>query len=296
MAKGTQKVPFDFLMNFNLPINLIRLSSFYMMFAVSCGNDAPGEKVLARVGDVYLYASELDHMPATNDSIGFVKSYTQNWINNQVLLQATKGNAETTSEIDQKVEKFRQELLMAEYEKTFLAKHLDTLVSDKQVNEFYVSHKSLFELRDYVVNVFYMKFDLSEKTASVAGNEIKNCKSAEEAKQIAEKYGSLATNMYLDPDAWLFFNDLLREVPVTIEDKARFLQNTNFFETSNQDDVYYVRIFDYKLKDETSPMALVKPKIKNLVLHERSQKLIDENRKQLIKEFSSKNEIENYVK
>lgn len=266
------------------------------MGTVSCGNEASGEKVLARVGDAYLYASDLEGMPATNDSIGFVRNYTRNWINNQVLVQATSSNAESTSEIDRKVEKFRQDLLLAEYEKQFLAKKLDTTVTEKQVSEFYTTHKSLFELRDYVVNVFYMKFDATEKTAATAGKEIQSCKSYEDAKRVEEKYAPVATNSYLDTNAWLFFNDLLREVPVNVEDKARFLQKNDFFETSSDDEVYYVRIFDYKLKDETSPMPLVKSKIKTFVLRERSQKLIEENRKALIKKFNSKNEIENYVK
>ncbi|HYG52761.1 MAG TPA: hypothetical protein VD905_17780 [Flavobacteriales bacterium] len=284
-------------MNFNLPIALFLLSSFYMMGTVSCGNDKSGEKILARVGNVCLYASDLQGVPETQDSIGFVRNYTQNWINNQVLLQATTGADEgSTNEIDKKVEKFRQDLLLAEYEKNFLAKNLDTVVTEKQINGFYASHKPLFELRDYVVNVFYMRFDANEKSAETAGREIQNCKTPEDASRIEQKYAAVATNSYLDPDAWLFFNDLLREVPVNVEDKARFLQNNRFFETSNDNEVYYVRIFDYKLKDETSPMNLVRPKIKNLILRERSQKLVEENRKTLIKKFSSSTEIENYVK
>jgi len=268
-----------------------------MLLAISCASKSGNDKILAKVGDKYLYATDIEGYNTGSDSTEFVKKFVANWINNQILIQhAQKNTGESTEEIDQKVEKLRQDLYLAEYEKDFIRKNLDTTVTKNQITEFYNANKPLFELRDYVVNVFYMKFDISEKNNSKIGNDIRNCKNASEAKKIEEKYSSLSVNSYLEPNAWIFFSDLMREVPITVDDKARFLELNNFYETKTEEDIYFVRIFDYKLKNETSPVNIVENKIKSLILRDRSQKLISTNRNNIIKQFNKENEVQNYTK
>lgn len=268
-----------------------------MMGSFSCGNSTSNEKVLAKVGNNYLYATNLPQFDDAKDSLDFIKKYTDNWINNQILIQhATQNSSATIEDIDQKVEKFRQDLLLAEFEKDLIAKKLDTTVTSAQINEFYDANKSLFELRDYVVNVFYMKFDISEKNNAKIASDIKNCKTTEDAKKVSSTYASLSVNSFLEPETWIFLTDLLREVPIDIDDKKKFLENNTFYETSTDEDLYYIRIFDYKLKNETSPLNLVENKIKTLLLRNRSQKLIETNRISIIKQFNQKNEVQNYTK
>lgn len=284
-------------MNINIPIPALLFSSLFMMGNFSCGNSTSNEKVLAKVGDTYLYTTDLPQFDNTKDSLDFVKKYTDNWINNQILIQhASQNGLSVNEDIDQKVEKFKQDLLLAEYEKDLIAKKLDTTVTAAQINEFYNSNRSLFELRDYVVNVFYMKFDISEKNNTKIASDIKNCKTAEDAKKVSSTYASLSVNSFLEPESWIFLTDLLREVPIDIDDKKRFLENNTFYETSTDEDLYYIRIFDYKLKNETSPVNLVENKIKTLILRSRSQKLIETNRISIIKQFNQKNEVQNYTK
>ena len=267
-----------------------------MMANFSCGNSNSNEKALAKVGDKYLYANEIQIDPSV-DSIQFIKKFTSSWIEKQILLEnAAEKNSATASEIDEKVEQYRKELDLAQYEKSFLDANLDTLVTDVQLEKFYTAHKNLFELRDYVVNVFYMKFDISENGNSKIGSEIENCKSMSEAKKIEEKYAQLSVNSFSEPNTWLFLSDLQREVPLKITDKSNFLTQNSFIKVEDDENLYYVRIFDYKLKNETSPLKLVKPKIKNIVLRNRSQELIAKNRKKIINEYSKSNEVENYTK
>jgi hypothetical protein len=281
----------------NIPIPALLFSSLIMMGNLSCGNSTSNEKILAQVGNEYLYANALPTFNSDNDSIDFVKKYTDNWINNQILIQHAAQYTNASDEaIDQKVEKFRQDLLLANYEKNLIETKLDTTVTSQQINEFYTENKPLFELRDFVVNVFYMKFDISEKNNVKIGNEIKNCKSFDDAKKIDDKYASLSVNSFLEPNSWIFLTDLLREIPINIDDKSTFLEKNNFYQTQTEEDIYYVRIFDYKLKNETSPVNLVENKIKTLILRERSRKLIESNRNSIIKQFNQKNEVQNYTK
>lgn len=268
-----------------------------MMGNFSCGNSTDNGKVLAQVGDKYLYASDLIGFDFSGDSVAIVKKYTTNWINNQILNQHASENSKASDEeINKQVEKFKLDLQLAAYEKEFLSKNLDTAISTQDIQKYYNSNKALFELRDYVLSVFYMKFDISEKNNSTISNEIKNCKSFQDAKRVETKYAEQSVNSFLEPETWIFLSDLLREIPIAIDDKSKFLENNSFYETKTDEDIYFVRIFDYKLKNETSPINLVEGKIRTMILRERSQNLIEANRNKIIKQFNEKNEVQDYTK
>jgi len=262
-----------------------------MLANFSCGSAQSDEKILATVGDKNLYASELTGL----ENEKTVKNYVKQWVNHQILVQyAAKENSET-GKIDEMVEQYKNDLILAEYEKSFLSKTLDTAVTATQINEFYKSNQALFELRDYVINVFYMKFDVADNTGNI-GAEIKKCRSYEDAVAVEKKYAAKAQFVYLEPSSWIFLSDLLREVPLKVENKGRFLETTPFIEASTEDQVYYVRIFEYKLKNEISPLNLVSGKIKTLILRNRSQELLQANRVKIINEFKKDNEVVEYQK
>lgn len=269
---------------------------------VACGSGKKGDdEVLAKVGDVYLYQSELEGtiQPGLSpqDSIKFTSNYVDNWINRQILIQeAGQKVKDVMDKIDRQVSSYRNDLVLAEYEQQYLQQKLDTIVTGKQIQEFYTANKTMFELRDYVVNVFYLKFPSDEKDINRIGNEVKKCPDEKSAAEIDKKYSAMASNSYFEPGNWLFLNDLLREIPLEIEDKTRFMENTPYVEVKTDEFVYLVRIFDYKLKNDISPLDLVSNKIKTLILRKRSKDLLDEMRSGVIKQYKNENDVENYVK
>jgi hypothetical protein len=198
--------------------------------------------------------------------------------------------------INRQVEEYKQELLLAEYEQQYLSTHLDTAVTDDQAKVFYNTNPNLFDLRDYVVNVFYLKFPADEKEIDRIGTELRKCPDEESAAGLDRKYAPMASNSYYEPGNWLFLNDLLREVPLEIEDKTRFLENTPYIEVKTDEFVYLVRIFEYKLRNDTSPLNLVKKKIKMLILRKRAKDLLTEMRNEVIKKYRNENDVENYTK
>jgi hypothetical protein len=60
--------------------------------------------------------------------------------------------------------------------------------------------------------------------------------------------------------------------------------------------VYLVRIFEYKLKNDTSPLNLVSRKIKTLILRKRAKDLLAKMHTEVIKQYRNENDVENYTK
>lgn len=274
----------------------------FLLLLFACGGKKSNERILARVGEQYLYVSDLDGvvLPGTSssDSIQLVKNFVSGWIKQLLLVQHAReaGEGIPEEELQQKLDKYRGDLQLASYEQNYLKKHLDTVVSKQQIQQYYQKNPGLFALDDYVVNVFYMKFDDTEKGLDNIGQQIKKCADPVEAKSIEAQYSSSALNSYLEPESWLYFSDLLREIPLEVEDKGNFIKNNSFFEVNNDGNTYFVRIFGYKLKSETSPVNMVENKIKDLILRNRSKQLLDQLRKDIMKKNNGSNNVENYVK
>lgn len=266
----------------------------------SCGGK-DNDDLLARVGDHELYRSDLSGIVPTGltpaDSTQRSKNYIETWINRHILLKKAGEEVKGSMEhIDRQVSQYRQDLILAEYEQQYLASKLDTVVTPEQIQTFYDENAHLFDLRDYVVNVFYLKFPSDEKEIGRIGHELKRCPTPADADVLDKKYSPMASNSYYEPNSWLFLNDLLREIPLEIEDKTRFLENNPYIEVKTDEFVYLVRIFEYKLRNDHAPLNLVEKKIKTLILRKRSKDLLAEMRSQVIKKYRNENDVENYTK
>lgn len=267
----------------------------------SCGDKSRNnDRLIAQVGDECLYVSNIQGLVASgtskSDSISIVKAYTNEWINRQLLLQYAKEQATNEDEINEKAEEFKNDLIIAAFEENYLASNLDTQVTSKQINDYYTQNQSAFELVDYVLRAYYIKFEAEETALDRIEKELKACENAGQLKAFDEKYNSIAVNSMNDADTWIYFHDLQKEIPLQVEDKTRFLENTIFLRTGDDEYVYMLRILDYKLKDESSPLTLVTPEIKAMLLRQRSMKLLEALRNDIIKKQSAKATIENYVK
>ena len=83
--------------NLNIRDCFFVLSLFFVIVSFSCGNNSTGsdEKPLAKVGDAYLYPSELNEISSGSskeDSIQITSKYINNWIREMLLLQKAEKN------------------------------------------------------------------------------------------------------------------------------------------------------------------------------------------------------------
>jgi DNA-binding transcriptional regulator GbsR (MarR family) len=60
---------------------------------------------------------------------------------------------------------------------------------------------------------------------------------------------------------------------VTIDNKIQFLRRTNYYETTDDDFQYFLRILDYKISDEISPMEWVYDDIVRIIINKRKVEL-----------------------
>jgi hypothetical protein len=263
----------------------------------ACSNDKK-ENAIARVYDNYLYKDDvksiLNNELTKKDSALLVKSFINSWIEKNIELKKAEENLTATDkDVQQQLDDYRISLINYKYENAFVNEKLDTVVSNQEIVKYYNENSSNFELKDNIIKVLYVKI----KRESPMVNKFKklfkviNDKNKKTLEDLSVQY---ADNYYFKEDAWLLFDDLLKEIPIKTYDKEQFLQNNRSVEIVDADYVYLVNIIDFKIKESISPLAFEKQNIRNIILNKRKIAMIQQLRKELRLDAENKREIEIY--
>ena len=66
---------------------------------------------------------------------------------------------------------------------------------------------------------------------------------------------------------WTPFSEILKKMPLQVEDPAAFVASHRFYEVSDSTRHYFLRIESFKKAGDTEPFELAKTKISNLILN-----------------------------
>jgi len=85
---------------------------------------------------------------------------------------------------------------------------------------------------------------------------------------------SFSAAYHLADSSWIEFDKLAVNSPLAeIPNKIQFLRSYNYYETSDQTYLYFLKVDGYKITDNISPLEFVKHDIKNIILNKRKVEL-----------------------
>ena len=256
-------------------------------------------KALARANNTYLYEEDVKNLvpfgTSEKDSIALVKKYIDNWVRETLVIQKAESNlTEDKKNVEKQLQDYRNSLIIFAYEKELVSQKLDTLITDAEIEEYYNNNKANFELKDNIIKVVYIKVN---KTAPDM-KKLQNWYKSEDAKDkalLASYCHQFAANFYLDDSSWLFFDDLLKEIPIQTYNKELFLQNNRYVEVSDSLYNYFVNIKGFKIRNSLSPISFEKDNIKNIILNKRKLLLIAKMKEDVYNDAINNNKIELYI-
>jgi hypothetical protein len=269
-----------------------------VVFAFGCGGGGGSkpDKPVARAGKYYLDEVTLRGILPKNisaaDSAVLAKNYIERWMKDNLLVEKAEDDGVDDVNIDKMVEDYRKSLLMAAYQKKYIKQSLDTIVSDKDVEQYYKANQQNFRLQSNIVRVRYVK--LGKKAPNIP--KVKTwCQSDKPTDRKALESYCLdhAENYYLDDNSWLLYDDLLKEIPLKNYGDAG-LNAPRFVELEDSAFVYFVNIKAFQTKETASPVGFVKESIKDIILNKRKTKLLLEMENKLYKEAVGNSDVEIY--
>jgi len=264
---------------------------------LSCSNN---DKVIAAVGDVELTENDafvlMRHAGLSIDSIADYKMFVDEWIESEVFKAELKELDPDKSKLIQlRAQLYSGDLAQFYIEEIELKKNLDTIVSLNEVQAYYDSHKDEFVLHDYIVKAMYLKIpkNVDFKKKDIQQKYLlKNDKHIMEINSYAKLY---AVNFYYNDSAWVYFNELTKDIPITKYNVDNIVLNRTKTYFSDDEFTYFLNIIDYKLKDEAPPVDFLQNEIKSIIVANRLQVLKEKNESKLIQRIKKKYEIINNI-
>jgi hypothetical protein len=277
---------------------LLFFSLLTVLNACSWFERKPGEDVVARVNNQYLYRSDLGQVIPANipaaDSTAMARRYIESWIRQQVLVQeALRELSSENLDFDKKIEDYRNSLIIFAWETEQVLNKLDTLITEAELAGFYEEHQAGFLLNENIVRIHYVKVPLDAPNQQQVRRLIRSDDPSD--LEALEEYSLQHAAAYLlDSDSWMFFNDMLREMPIQTNNPEAYLRNNTMVEISDNYYRYFLRILDYKLKGNTAPLAFERENIRNVLMNKRKMQFLNQARNQVYQEALDAQRIETF--
>ena len=255
----------------------------------------------ARVGDTYLYLDELAGIvppgTPTADSATRMEAYINNWIRKQLLIkQAGRQIDINNAEVERKILDYRYSLIAYEYQTYYIKQNLDTVVSENEIQQYYEQHPDNFVLKQNIVRATFLKVPQSAPRTQ----KIKDLIFSEREKDKEELKSyclSFAAAYHLADSSWMEFDELVRASPlVGIPDKVQFLKRTPYYETSDEAYLYFLKVEEYRISDNLSPVQFVRDEIINVILNKRKVELAKRLDDEVFSKAQENNEFEIFNK
>ncbi len=258
-------------------------------------NDSP---LLARVQDKYLYVSDIIGIVPDNtsprDSIAFIRSYVNDWVKTKVMIYQAEQNLPADQlDFTQQLEDYRNSLIIYRYETKLIDQTLDTIVTESDIESYYNSHLSDFELKENITKVVYVITEDNEEIETKY-DQIFNLPDTLLFDSLAIYTPINTVSSYLDTTIWLRFFDIQQIIPIETYNRELFLKNNRFIKIKTDRYFYFVKFIDFKIKDDISPIDFKRNDIYNIIISLRKVKLAKKVRNDIYTRALKNNEFEIY--
>ena len=242
-------------------------------------------KPVARVNNVYLYEDELEGITTTGitkeDSVSRVMAYVNSWIRKQLIMQEAQKKIDINeAEVQRKVLDYRYSLIGYEYQNYYIRQNLVDSVTELVINQYYKMNKDNFILKKNIVRATFIKVPKGAPRTNRIKPWLYSVKQKDQ-DDLKSYCLSFSSAYHLSDSSWVEFDKLTVNSPLAdIPNKIQFLRTYSYYETSDNEFLYFLKVDGYKISDSESPIDFVRSDIKNIILNKRkvelSKKLEDE--------------------
>jgi hypothetical protein len=256
--------------------------------------------VLARVNDKVLTWDEmkLRGFVAPNDSldsIAVVTRYVNRWVKNQLLLSRAEFNLpDQQKQFDFQIEDYRRDLIIYAYQQAFLNENLDTNISAEEIQKYYEENGSQFRLKENIFRTEYAVFPTDAPKVSELRSLFFSSRQQDRDRFLSYAVQS-ATMFSLEDTAWMSVSDLARDFPIVLENQNDFLAGKKKIRFSDDQNVYFFNVLEYKLKETEAPVTYVESTIRSILLNKRKLEVLDNLEHKIFKDGLSKNVAEIFL-
>ena len=284
---------------------IFKISIFVILLgAVSC-RELPdylvGDNIVARVGREELTVQDISAVVPQNlkgdDSLSFVKQYTDKWLVRQLKVQeADQLFSGAEKDIEKMVEDYRQTLLTSKVDQYYIDQEMSDEVSQEEITEYYNTHKSQFLLDRTLVKGRILRFDASYRQSSKLKTQMQKAATSQNDDKALSDLCAKNNFLLIDNRSeWVNFADFLSNLPIPqSQNNEPLLDKMGIQELKIGSERYY---FDFTLvcrKGNVAPLEIVSDNIRRILITQRRSQIIKSHEEQILKSALEQGDVRVY--
>ena len=257
--------------------------------------ETSAKEIVAIVNTEKLFKTDFINILPKNlhkiDSHVMAKSYIHDWAINKLLLEKAKNNSssQTMNQINGLVKDYKESLLINNYKEQLIKQKLDTVITEEELKEFYLSNKENFKLNEELIKIKFLHIDnnINDKKKILAlfkSDDILDLEELEK-QELSFKFHQFNDSI------WRELDNVLLKLPFS---KKKLLKKTKFIQKQDSIGLYLVAVKDVLERNSTAPLSYVTSTIEQMILHNRKIQLIRKIEKTIIKDAIQNNNFKIY--
>ncbi len=211
-----------------------------------------------------------------------------------MLQHADRNLPDSLKNFSEQLENYNNKLIIYEFKKRLVEQKLNTTVKHEEIEKYYLSHQKDFQLKENIVQFAFLKIPVQSDMIDQAKELMLNINDTSD-RTITEAFCQEYTvDYYLNDEQWISFNEFLKSVPIETFNQEIYLKNNKFIELKDHPYWYFINLKDFKIKEDVSPLAFEKTKIRTIILNQRKLELLSRLEEDITEEASSTHKFEIY--
>ena len=253
------------------------------------------DKLVSRVGENYLYESEIPDFSLYQDSLIRKKVFIDSWAREKILFDLSLVNLDQKSiiNLDELIERYKRDLYINSYKDILVNSMVDSIISDSEIDEYYDKNLNKFKLNEDLIKFRFVKIPLDNINLNKIRNGLIRYSSFD--MELIDSLSFQLASYNLNDSLWITKRDFFNQVDfVNYENQKKYVKKGQLI--SKRDSMYVNLLFidDILQANSVAPRSYLSDRIKSTIYNNRKILLIKELNKEIINDAIKSKKYELY--
>ena len=253
------------------------------------------DKLVSRVGENYLYESEIPDFSFYEDSLIRKKVFIDSWARENILFDLSLVNLDQKSiiNLDQLIERYKRDLYINSYKDILINSMVDSIIIDSEIDEYYDKNLNKFKLNEDLIKFRFVKIPLDNININKIRNGLIRFSSFD--KNLIDSLSFQLASYNLNDSLWITKRNFFNQVDfINYENEKKYVKKGQLI--SKRDSMYVNLLFidDILQANSVAPRSYLSDRIKSTIYNNRKILLIRELNKEIINDAIKSKKYELY--
>ena len=224
------------------------------------------DKLVSRVGENYLYESDIPDFSLYEDSLIRKKVFIDSWARENILFDLSLVNLDQKSiiNLDELIERYKRDLYINSYKDILINSMVDSIISDSEIDEYYDKNLNKFKLNEDLIKFRFVKIPLDNINLNKIRNGLIRYSSFD--MELIDSLSFQLASYNLNDSLWITKRDFFNQVDfVNYENQKKYVKKGKLI--SKRDSMYVNLLFinDILQANSVAPRSYLTDRIKSTI-------------------------------